>query len=152
MNIAISDENGEATFFVTSDDAYNGLKDTHRKSLRGTVRVQTRTLDDWVESSGIPVIGLVKIDVEGLEHQVIRGALRTIDRHRPIVVSEIFRGTDSNASPEATIQTFVDRRYEAFVIENGLLRPFIPPHRDEFCNYVFIPADLARLPVDARSV
>jgi FkbM family methyltransferase len=139
VNIALSDANGTATFFVTSDNAYNGLKDTNRKELRQTLEVPTRTLDDWVETNTPPPIGLIKIDVEGLEHQVIAGAHRTLARHFPLIAIEIFGGTDSNTDPDATIRAIIDQGYEAYIVDGGLLKPFVPPHRDAYYNYFFLP-------------
>lgn len=36
-------------------------------------RVQTTTLDDWFETSGLPTINFMKVDVEGAELLVLRG-------------------------------------------------------------------------------
>lgn len=52
----------------------------------GSVEIEVRRLDDV----GLPLDGLcfVKIDVEGFEPQVLRGASRTLATHQPIVVLE----------------------------------------------------------------
>ena len=41
-----------------------------------------------IDSLGLDRVGLIKIDVEGAEHDVIRGAAQTIARCRPVVVVE----------------------------------------------------------------
>ncbi|HVL51213.1 MAG TPA: FkbM family methyltransferase [Actinomycetota bacterium] len=46
------------------------------------------TLDEFVRSSGIDHIDLVKIDVEGAEMAVIEGALETLEKFQPLVVLE----------------------------------------------------------------
>jgi len=58
------------------------------------------TLDSLVEPLGLEALDFIKIDVEGMEHEVIRGALQTISRFRPLVYFETleafreFRGFD----------------------------------------------------------
>lgn len=47
-------------------------------------RVRVRTIDDL----DLPACGLIKIDVEGFELQVIRGAARTITKYRPVLYVE----------------------------------------------------------------
>lgn len=53
-----------------------------------TVRVPTTPLDDLVEASGLTP-GFVKIDVEGAEEAVLKGASRTLERDRPVVLAEL---------------------------------------------------------------
>lgn len=50
---------------------------------------EVRRLDDVVGDLVQGDIGFVKIDVEGHEAQVIRGAAETLRRHRPIVTFEV---------------------------------------------------------------
>ena len=142
INIALSDVVGTADFFVTSDNAYNGLKDTNRKKLFGKLPVKVNTIDNWVKANDLPPIGLIKIDVEGLEHQVINGARGTIARYKPILVIEIYRGTDSNSDPDATIKTIINMGYDPYIIRKGLLKQFKLPHSDQYYNYFFVPTDL----------
>lgn len=44
----------------------------------GTLTVQTLTLDDFCPRNGISGVSLLKIDVEGAEVEVLRGALKTL--------------------------------------------------------------------------
>jgi FkbM family methyltransferase len=53
------------------------------------LEVQTRRVDDLVEGGQIQPPDLVKIDVEGAEASVIRGAKRTLSRYKPWVICEI---------------------------------------------------------------
>ena len=46
------------------------------------------TLDDVVAAAGTPTVGFVKMDVEGLEVDVLRGAMECLRRSRPIVYGE----------------------------------------------------------------
>ncbi len=45
-------------------------------------------LDEWAEAAALPRLDLIKLDVEGAEARVIRGADRTLRRHRPVLLVE----------------------------------------------------------------
>lgn len=53
------------------------------------VKVQMKTLDSYVSSHQIDRLDLIKLDVDGFEGKVIRGALETLKRFRPILIMEI---------------------------------------------------------------
>jgi FkbM family methyltransferase len=55
----------------------------------GDVECRVVTIDDYVNHSRLKNVALIKIDVEGLELQVVRGAKETIRRDRPRVICEI---------------------------------------------------------------
>ncbi|CAE8585525.1 unnamed protein product [Polarella glacialis] len=59
-------------------------------TYEGEEEVQVYALDDFLESTGkkLPSLRLIKIDVEGMETQVVQGARRTIAAHLPIIWSE----------------------------------------------------------------
>ncbi len=88
---ALSDVTGTADFaHVLGAPAYSGLR--RRADLPTgsgevqTISVQTERLDDSLPSGYVPA--LLKIDVEGAELQVLRGASETLHRHRPCVLFE----------------------------------------------------------------
>jgi len=53
--------------------------------------VRSETLDGYVERNGITRLDLVKVDVEGMEEQVLRGGVATLKRLRPILYLEADR-------------------------------------------------------------
>jgi FkbM family methyltransferase len=86
---AVSDEEGEATFFhVREEPEGSGLKprDWKERAEVEELRVRVDRLDSALSPDYVP--HLIKIDVEGAEGQVIAGAMTTLTRHRPIVVFE----------------------------------------------------------------
>ena len=86
---ALSDENGEREFaHVLADPGWSGF--VHRPTPAGgrveTITVRTERLDDALPAGVEPAF--VKIDVEGAEERVLRGALETLRRHRPVIAFE----------------------------------------------------------------
>jgi FkbM family methyltransferase len=64
---------------------------------RGGDHVELRTVDSFRFTN----VSLIKIDVEGYEDHVLRGATRTITSQRPVLIIEILGGTDY---AEATLE------------------------------------------------
>lgn len=70
--VALSDYDGEASFHVPSDSGSGMLHDA------GNAKVPITTLDGYCERNGIGHIDVLKIDVQGLEPAVLRGAERML--------------------------------------------------------------------------
>src|SRR5262249_20842131 len=61
----------------------------HRGRLMSTVGAHAVSLDAYVESARVPSVALIKLDVDGHECSVLRGAAGTIGRFRPRIIMEI---------------------------------------------------------------
>src|SRR3984957_10791971 len=140
LNAALSDSAGLKSFFVASDSAFSGLKDTKRKAILRQESVACFKGDDILLAlfNRNQRIDLIKIDVEGLEMQVLAGMREFIVAHRPVIFCEIFGGEQSNPYPESTVQFCISLGYDAFVLSGTKLIP-AGTHNDKFYNYFFIP-------------
>jgi hypothetical protein len=105
-------------------------------------------LDDFVEREKIERVDAIKIDVEGAELRVIRGADKTIRRDKPILMVEIQAATlqAAGTTPEELFETIVSYGYNAFVIRHGkaiptdkVVEPWRYSHDTRYDNYLFIP-------------
>lgn len=86
---ALADIIGETDFtLVSSNPGYSGLLPRHydREEQTQIIRVTLRRLDDFVAE--IPTVRYIKIDCEGAELRVLRGASVLLKRDRPIVSFE----------------------------------------------------------------
>lgn len=52
------------------------------------VEVEVRTLDNIIENVNIKQLDFIKIDVEGMEYEVIKGGLNSINLYRPVIFYE----------------------------------------------------------------
>jgi FkbM family methyltransferase len=92
---ALSDRNGQSRFVRVVDVGSQGL--SRLEGAEGgplppgvrseTIVVETDRLDDHLPDGWLP--DFVKIDVEGAELAVLRGAIETLRRARPIVALEV---------------------------------------------------------------
>ena len=79
MPYALSDHRGTA--LLTSENAVSKIRSY------GTFPVVLQTIDALIDN-GLPVPQVIKIDVEGSERDVLKGALQTLRNHRPIVLCD----------------------------------------------------------------
>ena len=79
-------------------------------------KVQVIKLDDFLD---IPRLRLLKIDVEGMEYEVISGAKQLIEKHKPILYVE----NDRKDKSEALIQLIQSLGYRLFWHTPPLFNP-----------------------------
>jgi len=116
FNVALSDTNGDVEFqHVMTNPAYSGLKKRRYDRADETVeaiRVRAARLDDLVSKQ--QQIRFMKIDVEGAELQILRGAVETIARCKPAIVFEHGLGASDYYG------TTPDQVYDLLVTDLGL--------------------------------
>jgi FkbM family methyltransferase len=87
--LALGDQSGRTEFvYVRSRPGYSGLRERTYPGREQTERIEVEVarLDDVLPANYTPQ--LIKIDVEGGELGVLRGARETIRRHGPTVIFE----------------------------------------------------------------
>ncbi|HKM45786.1 MAG TPA: FkbM family methyltransferase [Dysgonamonadaceae bacterium] len=91
---ALSDTNGETTFqLVKNAPAYSGIKRRHYDITNPEIeeiKVELKTLDEVVPLD--EKIHFIKIDVEGGEFGVIKGAENLLKKNKPILLFEFGKG------------------------------------------------------------
>jgi FkbM family methyltransferase len=94
LQAAAGDVPGRTTLWVpASGRGSEGVAGLQEQQGFSPVEVDRVRLDDALEGGPRPPaegeVALVKVDVEGFELEVLRGAERTLVRHRPVVVVEL---------------------------------------------------------------
>jgi FkbM family methyltransferase len=85
---AVSDEAGDVSFSCRSAESAISTQEPASDADQELVTVTAISLDAWVsERSVIPA--LLKIDVEGWEARILRGASRAISEYRPVILCEV---------------------------------------------------------------
>jgi len=118
-------------------------------AIGGAVEVEVRRLDDC----DFPrPVSFVKMDVEGFELEVLRGARDLIERDRPVILGEfnpiwlLNRGEDLPAH----LQTLTSIGYDVFALEHRRLRRWRPSNvvslRRLRAPFDFIGEDLILIP------
>lgn len=84
-----------------------------RSSHHGTERVTFERLDDYLKRSGLARVDFMKIDVDGYELRVIRGAKAVIEQFKPSLLIEIGKYTmrDIGDDPEHLTSLLWDLGY-----------------------------------------
>jgi FkbM family methyltransferase len=132
LNVALSDTAGESPFVhVIGDPGWSGLKRTQSVSGRPieTIMVKTCRLDDVIPHN--VTIDFIKIDVEGAELQVLKGASHTIQRCSPCIVFEHGLGAADQygTTPNAVHDLLTGWGLRIFCIDGSG-----PLSRDEFVS------------------
>ena len=154
--VALSDDSGVTRLFLKEDaDSSATVIEDFRPSAAPfsmTRYISTFRLDDVARKIEFPPISVLKIDVEGFELDVLRGAERFIGSVRPFIVCEILPVYDlstlSNRNRYERQQALLNFLHELnysfarFDHRKRNLTPLnvIEIHSDlEMCDYLFLP-------------
>jgi len=101
IEAAVSVSDGEASFDPSAD------RTTAHLSTAGGIRVRTVALDTLASRNEIRPPHLMKIDIEGAEHDCLLGCARTIRAHRPV----IFLATHGQEIHDACLHLLAEWKY-----------------------------------------
>ena len=148
--LALSSESGSADLLVPRTKAgYSNqgasLSEVKVSGEHGTVRVDAVRLDELA----LPPVGFIKIDVEGFELEVLKGAAETLRRDRPNLLIEIEESHTATPLPEM-IAEVCGYGYRCLALQRGTLRLFEqidieahhrrPASRENYIfNFIFLP-------------
>ena len=128
--IALSDKPGYARLYRDVDASRNSLGNDPAREHIGFEDVPTETLDSVLQRLGVSHVDLIKIDVEGAEELVLKGARETLHKSRPVVLFEINRQATASVGLAASgaWRLLEDMGYEFFELsEDSRLSPLPAP-------------------------
>jgi FkbM family methyltransferase len=149
VEAAVADRVGSTPVFTpagrfTDGTLHAGLATIYdqegRSSPSGTVPLTT--LDHFLLSRGIDTVHVIKVDVEGAELPVLRGAQETLHRARPWLLLEVQRDTCAAAGyDQSDILSFLEQYGYRFarIGRRGRLAPLNIPTLGDFQNVLCIP-------------
>lgn len=89
--MALGDHEGEIKIDIAGSSSSVNLNQTIQS--RGSEVVPVLTLDTYIESHPADV-GLIKVDIEGAEQSFLRGARKTIEKYKPVLLLSIYHNAD----------------------------------------------------------
>jgi FkbM family methyltransferase len=144
---AAGEDPGEAELYVVDrfNDKCNSLRPPATPEPVNTVRVKVRRLDDILSELDISKVDFLKLDAEGAELSVLRGAMKLLNRDsRPAMLVEVqdIRTKPWGYAAREILQFLVRMDYQWFAIAaKGALLP-IP------CSLETYDANLVALPIE----
>lgn len=70
------------------DGSAAGAHPVHGGTAQSTATAEVLTIDDFCQTKRIPAVDLIKIDTDGHELRVLRGARETLEKSRPYLIFE----------------------------------------------------------------
>jgi len=126
------------------------LHGKHKGRLMPTTGARTSSLDDYVAKAGIDRVDLIKLDVDGSECAILRGAVQTMKMHRPPLVMECapYALKEAGSSLEELCDILSGQRYRLRDIANERPLPLDPRALNEMApdgcgvNVMAVPDEL----------
>ncbi|MBV6462169.1 MAG: hypothetical protein HJHJAOHD_02313 [Flavobacteriales bacterium] len=89
-NIGLGDKKGTYTLVVDTDTNRGGNRISFdNESKKSNSKIEVERLDDWIKNRNLTRVDLIKIDVEGFELNVLKGAEESIRKYTPVLFIEL---------------------------------------------------------------
>lgn len=125
LNYAVGSKDAVSKLFVANQSNVHTLVKGQKPESK-YVKVQEKTLDSIVREVGASNVDLVRMDVEGYEVEILKGAAETLSRYKPIVIMEVhfhLVGNDEISRMLDCLKTF---NYKAdYIVNRKLDYPWI---------------------------
>jgi len=149
VNAAVWDRTGSLAFersFNKQESGWGIVSAVRDWGLGEHVEVPAVALDDWSRDSNLTRCKAMKLDAEGSEFAVLRGAQSLLEKFRPFLIMEIntILFEQGGISPADVADFFQERRYRIFRLEFRRLEPWDPAKHTAFCDALCLPGDRSR--------
>jgi FkbM family methyltransferase len=129
--VALAEKSGTARLYAHQHGASSFTLGRIEEGERLSFTIETATLDAILAQEGIEHVDVLKMDVEGAEELILRGAAGLFERCHPRVIFEINRSAIHNlALSESGAWDFLAKRGYGFFLmdDGGMLTPVhVPP-------------------------
>ncbi len=120
--IVLSDTPGRVDFFDMSEGHKSGMSTIESSIAQGSGMhykkrsVEASTLDRYVATNPPPTV--MKIDTEGSESKVLKGAHALLRDHSPVIVVELWGGEQDTGNSQEAVSLLMSLGYRSFAIQN----------------------------------
>ena len=138
---------GKAELFLVegTEDYCNSLRPPAVNAKTRRVRVNVTTIDDFLSSTGLEDVQFIKLDVEGAELDVLKGASNLLRQSpRPVFMVEVYdiRTQPWGYAARDIVRFLAERSFEWFSLEeSGNPRPVDSASSSFDANLVAVPAE-----------
>ena len=105
---ALGEKSGTATFSLGERNSWNSLVERPGYNYPNHIEVPVITLDDYVRENNLEV-GLIKVDIEGGEQLLLKGAVETIRTQHPILLISIYHSANDFFEIKPMIEKMCDK-------------------------------------------
>lgn len=139
--VALSDKKGTMTFYISNYEADNSnslVNNDRRDRDEKSIEVEVNTIDDFVKDRKISRLDFLKIDAEGAELHVLKGASSTIAKDKPPMILSIHPASIKNFgdSQESIWDMLHDWHYNIIVDGKAVDRNTFSSRTDLFEVYL----------------
>jgi FkbM family methyltransferase len=131
--LALADSSGQAELRVGAYEhaGHNTLGAfAYQTEMESKELVEVRRLDEVVSENPLARLDVIKIDVEGAELRLLRGAVETLRKYRPVLLFEVSEGSlkHQDGSPEELLAFLRSENYLIYTFDRvtGLPAPAAP--------------------------
>lgn len=93
VQLSLSDKIGEMELYLSGDNFQGITSNSNRRNYDKKFTIHSTTIDSYVEENDLNV-GLIKVDVEGEEKNLLKGAINTIKSQKPILFLSIYHSVN----------------------------------------------------------
>lgn len=92
QNFGLGSQKGELYLKIDTPSNRGGNRIDQQNISENSIKIQIEKLDDVVSKMNIEKIDLIKMDVEGFEHEVLKGSVNILKKYKPLLFIEIDDG------------------------------------------------------------
>jgi FkbM family methyltransferase len=145
--LALADFSGQSNLTIANDQhagqntlgalTYDGVE-----ALR-TDRIDVTRLDTLVEQNPLSRLDVFKIDVEGAELRLLRGAVATLRRFRPIIIFELCHASlqHQGSTAKELVDFFQSEEYALYLLDPHTGLPAKAPPGASGANMIAVPEE-----------
>lgn len=144
QEVCVADQKGETEFLIPPKEESGWGRMAHRDLFSGEkIKRPVITLDQFCQEKQMGKVDLMKIDVEGYEYKVLKGAINIIEKDRPRICIELNEPCllDTGTSGEEIFAFFKQRKYRMHALDpqKGLFAVEAPLPYYKYLNYFALP-------------
>ena len=93
-NFAFNNNENTVNFFISNISNWSRIideKDVYHGDKGRIIKIETRTVDNFIEMLELKRLDLIRIDLEGYEFEIFQGAKSTLEKFKPMLQIEVHR-------------------------------------------------------------